>query len=183
MKRILVTCATRAEFVNIEWPKADTGHLLTGMGKTKSAYFVAEAISTHHPDLVLNIGTSGTLKHHVGDIFVCRHFIDRDMQKLKNYGIDYEIELPKETFDFIPPCLYSNEGICNTGDTFLTEHEEIIGDVVDMEAYAQAFVCQQQHIPFIAVKYVTDIVGQNSVEIWEEKLKDAVEALRSFLNK
>ena len=34
------------------------------------------------PDLVLNIGSAGTVNHQVGDIFVCRKFIDRDMQKV-----------------------------------------------------------------------------------------------------
>ena len=47
------------------------------------------------------------------------------------------------------------------------------GDVVDMEAFAQAFVCRAKNVPFIAVKYVTDIIGQNSVKHWEDKLADA----------
>lgn len=182
MKKIIVTCATREEFVQIDWPSAEIGHLLTGLGKTKSAYYLAEAIREQHPDLVINVGTAGTLHHKVGDIFVCRHFVDRDMQKLKDYGVSYEIELPEDALDFIPSCLYNNKGICNTGDTFLTEHEDVAGDVIDMEAYAQAFVCQSMKVPFVAVKYVTDIVGQNSVEIWQDKLKDAVSALRTFLN-
>lgn len=182
MKKIIVTCATREEFVQIDWHEAEIGHLLTGLGKTKSAYYLAEAIRTQRPDLVMNVGTAGTLHHRVGDIFVCRHFIDRDMEKLKDYGISYEIELPTDKLDFVPACLYTNNGICNTGDTFLTEQEDVTGDVVDMEAYAQAFVCQSMKVPFVAVKYVTDIVGQNSVEIWQDKLKDAVNALRTFFN-
>ena len=132
MKKIIVTCATREEFVQIDWPSAEIGHLLTGLGKTKSAYYLAEAIRAQHPDLVMNIGTAGTLHHKVGDIFVCRHFVDRDMEKLKDYGVSYEIELPEDALDFIPSCLYTNKGVCNTGDTFLTEHEDVTGDVIDM---------------------------------------------------
>ena len=44
---------------------------------------------------------------------------------------------------------------------------------MDMEAYAQAFVCRELNVPFLSVKYVTDIIGQNSVQHWEDKLSDA----------
>ena len=46
-----------------------------------------------------------------------------------------------------------------------------------MEAYAQAWVCRTKNTPFIAVKYVTDIIGQNSVKHWEDKLADARKGL------
>lgn len=46
-------------------------------------------------------------------------------------------------------------------------------DVVDMEAYAQAGPAQAKGIPFIAIKYVTDVIGQNSIKHWEDKLADA----------
>ena len=64
---------------------------------------------------------------------------------------------------------------------FLTEESTLQGDVVDMEAYAQTFVCRDKEVPFIAVKYVTDIVGKNSVAHWEDKLKDAT-ALSHFFS-
>jgi adenosylhomocysteine nucleosidase len=79
-------------------------------------------------------------------------------------------------------CLHwQGEGVCNTGDTFLTELSDVKGDVVDMEAYAQALVCRAKNTPFIAVKYVTDIIGQNSVKHWEDKLADARKGLGEFL--
>ena len=70
----------------------------------------------------------------------------------------------------------------DTGDGFLTELTHINGDVVDMEAYAQAFVCRSKEIPFISVKYVTDIIGQNSVKHWEDKLADARQGLSDYFN-
>jgi adenosylhomocysteine nucleosidase len=42
-----------------------------------------------------------------------------------------------------------------------------------MEAYAQAYVCREFNIPFLSVKYITDIIGQNSVEQWQDQLPDA----------
>lgn len=183
MTKILITSAIREEIVELQWKDFEIGHLRTGIGKMKSAYYLTQAIHNIHPDMVINIGTAGTIDHHIGDIFVCRHFIDRDYAKLADYGLDYEITMTGNDNNItLPKCMYLNNGTCNTGDTFVTSKENISGDITDMEAYAQAFVCQSQQIPFIAVKCVTDIIGQNSIESWQEKITEAVERLQLFLN-
>lgn len=184
--RILVTFAVQGEFTELKFPglvgedEVQIGYLRTGVGKAKSAFYLSEAISHGQPDLVINVGTAGSIHHQVGDILVCRHFIDRDMQKLVDLGVEYEIEsaglLVQKGY-----CLHwKGGGICNTGDTFLTELSDVKGDVVDMEAYAQALVCRAKNVPFISVKYVTDIIGQNSVKHWEDKLADARKGLGRF---
>ena len=184
--RILVTYACQEEFTEVKFPglagteEVHVGYLRTGIGKTKSAFYLSEALTHGQPDLVINMGTAGTVRHQVGGLFVCRQFVDRDMQKLAAFGVDWEID-SSELLTAGGFCQHwPNGGICNTGDTFLTEVEKTHGDVIDMEAYAQAFVCRAKGIPFIAVKYVTDIVGQNSVKHWEDKLADARKALGNF---
>lgn len=184
--RILVTYAVQGEFTELKFPgliggeEVQIGYLRTGVGKMKSAYYLSEAINHGQPDLVVNVGTAGTIRHRVGDVFVCRHFIDRDMQQLASLDVECEID----SADLLAQkgyCLHwQGEGVCNTGDTFLTELSDIKGDVVDMEAYAQAFVCRAKNVPFIAVKCVTDIIGQNSVKHWEDKLAGARMALSRF---
>ena len=62
----------------------------------------------------------------------------------------------------------------------MTEVGYFNGDVIDMEAFAQAQVCKEMNVNFISVKYITDIIGQNSGEIWLDKLRDAREALKEF---
>lgn len=184
--RILVTYAVQGEFTELKFPgmiggeEVQVGYLRTGVGKVKSAFYLTEAINQGQPDLVINVGTAGTIHHGVGDIFVCRRFIDRDMAKLADLGVECEIDssglLAQKGY-----CLrWQGEGVCNTGDTFLTELSDVKGDVVDMEAYAQAMVCRAKEVPFISVKYVTDIIGQNSVKHWEEKLADARTGLAVF---
>ena len=59
--------------------------------------------------------------------------------------------------------------------------EEYICDAVDMESYAMAFVCQKYRIPFLSIKYITDVVGQNSQQHWEDKLHDARIGLGNFV--
>ena len=92
MLKILVTYAVQGEFVEIKWPDVEPYYVRTGIGKVKSAFHLAEAIRQVQPDLVLNMGSAGTVNHQVGDIFVCRKFVDRDMQKMKEFGLECEID-------------------------------------------------------------------------------------------
>lgn len=182
MLKILVTYAVQGEFAEIKWPDVEVYYVRTGIGKAKAAFRTADAIQMVKPDLVINMGTAGTVNHQVGDVFVCRHFVDRDMQKLAGLGLEYELDssalLREKGF-----CEHWTEmGTCNTGDSFLTELTHIEGDVVDMEAYAQALVCEAKEIPFVSVKYVSDVIGQNSVKHWEDKLVDARTGLAHFFN-
>ena len=62
----------------------------------------------------------------------------------------------------------------------MTEVGNFTGDTIDMEAFAQAHVCKLMDVNFVAVKYITDIIGQNSREVWLDKLRDAREALKEF---
>ena len=63
----------------------------------------------------------------------------------------------------------------------VTDVESLEGDVVDMEAFAQAWVCEKHSVPFVSIKCVTDIIGQNSVKHWEDKLTEAKEHLANYI--
>lgn len=183
-KTILVTYAVKEEFIPVQADGCDIYYLYTGVGKTKSACNLTKSICACKPDFVLNIGTAGTQKHKVGDIFVSTEFIDRDYEVMKLPDLGYEIN----GIDLLGNELalkqwveqYPQTGTCSTGDSFITQATYIHGDVIDMEAYAQAFVCREFKIPFLSVKYVTDIIGQNSVEQWQKKLADACSELSAW---
>lgn len=187
MKKVLLTYAVKDEFIPVTLKGCEMIYALTGIGKAKAAMKLTEAIYKEKPDLVLNMGTAGTLNHNIGDIFICQRFIDRDFHSINLPGVEYEIDftpLVAKTKIFEDLLANGSSGTCNTGDSFVTEAESVYGDVVDMEAFAQAIVCKEYNIPFIAVKYVTDLIGQNSVKHWEEKLADARKELGEwFLEK
>lgn len=176
----LMTYAVEEEYTEIKFPHDEVIPVCTGIGKVNAAFRLTEAICENQPDAVLNIGTVGTIVHQVGDVFVCRQFIDRDMQKLASLGLPYQIVFRE--FPVLQDFSWEGkkEGICNTGDSFLTELTEIEGDIVDMEAYAQAVVCKGRNLPFVLVKYVTDIIGKNSVKHWQDKLAEARKGLNEF---
>ena len=175
--KILFVYAIPEEKIEINIPNAEVIYVETGIGKVNAAMHTMRAICEYHPDMVINFGTAGTLNHKVGDIFVCNHFIDRDLRKVTLDGVVSEIEFEKYE-------RFSNSvwGVCNTGDSFITSGADIEGDVIDMEAYAEADVCREMGIPFISVKYVTDVVGQNSSEEWYAKIADARKGLTEFFD-
>ena len=187
MKRLLIVHAIEQEEIRLKVNGVITKTVFSGIGKANAAMNVMHAVMEFSPDYVLNIGTAGTLNHAVGDIVVCNHFIDRDMVPLVTFGLDSEIEtvVPDEfnLLSLINGKFVLGDFIVNTGDDFVTADSEIKGDVVDMEAFAEALVCKKMHLPFLSIKYVTDVVGQNSISVWEEKLADARRGLTAFLLK
>jgi adenosylhomocysteine nucleosidase len=185
---ILVTYAVQGEFTELRFPgvvngeEVHIGYLRTGVGKVKSAYYLTDALAYGTPDLVINLGTAGTIHKQVGEVVVCRRFIDRDMQAVAALGVEHEIDMTALLEEKGLCRHWTENGVCNTGDSFLTELGNVSGDVIDMEAFAQAFVCRAKGIPFISVKCVTDILGQNSVKHWEDKIADAAKALDHYFN-
>lgn len=181
IKRIVVTYAIKEELIHLRAPDCEFFYLFTGVGKAKSAFELTRYLSTHEVDLVLNIGTAGTFNHKVGGIWLANQLVDRDYEAIRLPGIEYEMN--GEDLLQQQPLLQSwmqtfdNKGLCSTGDSFVMDTARPLGDVVDMEAYAQAYVCQQMNIPFLAVKYITDRIGQNSVALWESRLHTACIAL------
>ena len=170
--KIVVTFAIKEEVVDVPLKDAIIVPIVPGIGKANAAFSLTRAVLLEKPDMVLNIGTAGTQKHSVGDVFVCDHFIDRDLSLLNLPGITSELHTEH--------LLFNPYGVVNTGDDFVTDSEVLYGDVIDMEAFAEALVCKKMNIPFVSVKYITDVVGKNSIRAWEEKLSDARKGLQRF---
>ena len=185
--KILLVYAIPEEKIEVNIPNAEVIYVETGIGKVNAAMHTMRAICEYHPDVVINLGSAGTLNHKVGDIIVCNRFVDRDLRNVTLDGVISEIEFDRDAINriFLSEHLMDHAkliGTCNTGDSFITQGTDIEGDVIDMESYAVADVCRNMGIPFIAVKYVTDVVGQNSAQEWYAKLKEAREGLTKFFN-
>lgn len=178
--KILLPYAIPEEKIEISLPGNELIFVETGVGKVRAALHTMHAICKHHPDIVINFGTAGTINHNVGDIIVCHKFVDRDLRKVVYDGVISEIGFDKNSSHHISKKENIIWGTCNTGDSFITKDADIEGDVIDMEAYGEADVCREMGIPFLSVKYVTDVVGKNSWQDWYAKLADARNALTAF---
>ena len=60
---------------------------------------------------------------------------------------------------------------CGTGDNFVSKPPEMISDLVDMEAYALAKICQQKAVEFYCFKFVSDNANGDAANDWTQQLE------------
>ncbi|MDP4269400.1 MAG: nucleosidase, partial [Bacteroidota bacterium] len=94
--KILVTYAIPQERVDVFFDGCHVTYCQTGIGKVNAALSVYHAIQIHQPDLILNIGTAGSVVNDVDSIVICNTFVDRDMKKCKEFGVDYHLDFTEE---------------------------------------------------------------------------------------
>ncbi len=176
MKNIVITYAVEKEKVCFKNSNFNIIYVQTGIGKVNATLETQSAIIKHNPEVIINIGTAGSINHSIDSVHLCNRFIDRDMKKIRNNGDISNIDISSLSENSILKNIKCNS-ICNTGDTFLTSKDGT-GDVFDMEAFASAKVCEKYKIPFLSVKCVTDIIGDNSIGHWKNKLNDANKILQ-----
>ena len=181
MLNVLIVYAVEEERVEVNMPGCNFHYCKTGVGKVSAATAVERAIDINQPDVIVNIGTSGALEYEIGSVHLCCKFVDRDMEKLQEFGVPFFIDFTDEVEKSGFFKGWKFDSVCNSGDTFLTSADGT-GDVFEMESFAVAKVSQSHEIPFVAVKCVTDIIGQNSIKHWEEKLAEAQSVLQNFIN-
>lgn len=161
----------------------DLQRVFTGIGKVNAGYFLMKYLSVNKPGIIINLGTAGSTAFRRGDVVCCTQFVQRDMdvsplgiEKFKtpfsdddvvlDYGIDLD-NLPK--------------GICGTGDSFETEHNTDLYNVLDMEAYALALIAKREQIPFLCLKYISDGANDDAVEDWTQEVNKASKILREVI--
>ena len=139
-----------------------------GVGQTKATFWTHKLILEHKPDRVINLGTAGSHSFKQGELVECTSFIQRwpnDFNPItgKILNTNGVSNLPKVT--------------CGTGDFIETAKPLVQCDVMDMEAYAMAYVCKQLNVPFTSIKYVSDNSDQHMVKNWQSCLQDAATQL------
>ena len=137
----------------------------TGVGKINASIKLMELIHLYKPNRVINYGTAGSLNKNIKGLVECTTFIQHDMDAR---GL-LDFKLGETPFDHISKIIISKEGYtCGTGDKFVKNQLEMDCDIVDMEAYALAKVCNIQNIEFRCYKYISDYANDNSSEDWQK---------------
>ena len=160
---------------------ADRAVLHVGVGKVNAAYRLTKALEQWRqqhgqaPELVLNLGSAGSKEFNAGTLVNCTRFVQRDFD-VTPLGHD-AYHTP---YDGLPTVLATglrfaphDEGICGTGDNFVTDAAMHAWNVVDMEAYALAKVCLFEQIPFGCLKFITDGADGHAATTWEASLNEA----------
>jgi adenosylhomocysteine nucleosidase len=137
----------------------------TGVGKVNAAMTASEVITQYRPKRVINFGTAGGITVQPG-FYQCTQFVQRDMS-CRELGF-VPGQTPFETGTHIGN---SNGLTCSTGDNFVMNPElEIPADVVDMEAYAIARVCEKHRVEFVCWKYISDRANTNAHLDWQQQV-------------
>ncbi len=164
--------------------------LFCGVGKVNATYHLTSALTRWiaekgaPPTSVLNLGSAGSAVFAPGQLVNCTQFVQRDMDATSLGCAGYATP-----FDDTPHILKNGlrfssfpEGICGTGDTFVTNEQKSAWTVVDMEAYALAKVCLFFNIPFACFKYITDGADNGAAKSWKDQLRLAAQSLQKALD-
>jgi adenosylhomocysteine nucleosidase len=161
----------------------DVNKIITGSGKVNAAFELTKAIYQLRPKLIVNLGSAGSNRFKKGEVVCCTRFIQRDMDAT---GLGFKLyETP---FAGIDPLISHGiqiedlpVGICGTGDSFETDHRCTDYDVIDMEAYALAYIAMKEKIPFLCLKYISDGADGAAAEDWTVQVHHAALAFRKIL--
>lgn len=139
-----------------------------GIGQTKAAFHTQKLITEHKAKHVINLGTAGSHTFKQGDLVECTSFVQRypnDFFPLKSKVLKTKARTSLST------------AVCGTGDFIESSKPLVQCDVMDMEAYAMAYVCQQLGVEFTSIKYVSDYSDHQIIESWRSCLQDAANKL------
>jgi adenosylhomocysteine nucleosidase len=163
--------------------RANIPVLYTGVGKVNAAYTLTRRLAEYvyagqTLPLVVNFGTAGSGTLPFRSLVVCRAFAQRDMDVS---ALDFAVgstpfdEIPA-LLEFSVPLEGLTQGICGTGDSFVTLPERAPYDLVDMEAFSLAKVCKLYGVGFACVKYITDGADAGAGSAWRENMQSAAQS-------
>lgn len=145
----------------------------TGVGQVKAAFHTHKLIQLHKPTRIINLGTAGSLSYPQSSLVECTSFVQRQ---------PFPSKLPPSKVLTTAASTSLPHVICGTADYIETSTPLTPCDVMDMEAYAIAFVCQQLSIPFTCIKYVSDSSDENVFTDWTSHLgKSSQKLLEQYL--
>lgn len=186
--------------------------LKSGIGKVNAAMATTLLIENFQADLVINTGTAGGFSSDlkVGDIVIASEVVHHDVDVT---AFDYQLgqvpQLPA-TFKSDETLIASTKhvlqqldihsliGLVATGDSFMSDVNLIKTTVnnfplmlaAEMEGAAIAQVCYQYETPFIIIRSISDIAGEDSpisfnkfIHIASENSSEIIMALINTYNK
>jgi len=153
--KILVLTAIDDELAKARAPEG-VEVIYTGAGKVNASAGATLALLVLRPKLVINYGSAGRINAQLDGLVEVAHVVQRDMMAMPlapRGRTPYSTELDR---------LSSGHGTitCGTGDNLVIADDPWLDenkvDIVDMELFAIAHVCQRHSIPWRAFKFVAD---------------------------
>lgn len=163
---------------------ADVLHV--GVGKVAAAVGLAHHLAVHRDtiDLVVNVGSAGGLHDQpVGTVIEVARVSQHDVD---HTGIERLVGRAMPGGPITLPGPTSARGHLVTGDRLIADEQDRArlaahAEVVDMEGYAIAAVCQRFAMPVWLVKAVSDGAGEHAARDWRDGLAQAAAGLGAWV--
>jgi adenosylhomocysteine nucleosidase len=159
--------------------------MYTGVGKVNATLALTHKLSQMATKpLVINVGSAGSHRFDAHEVICLTDFVQRDMDAT---AIGFSLgQTPFEEATVLSNGL-TVEGLplatCYTGDSFVTEaHPQFHLEVIDMEAYALAKVCQHFDVPFLCLKFITDGADGEAADDWQQAVIISAHKLHAALH-
>lgn len=171
--------------------------LITGIGVLATTYMLTKKISFTKPELIINAGIAGSFKKdfHIGKVVQVTEDIIADLGFDEEFGFKHIFDFDKsqgwiKNKTLVNFNLPSAKGI--TVNTITNSNKKILElkklfnpDIETMESYAYFFICQNEKIPLIALRSISNKSGVRDKTYWNISL--AVHnlwlTLKNILNK
>ena len=168
--------------------------MITGTGLVQAAVAASYAIAEYKPDAVVSTGSAGSFgRFSVGDIASFSKVISPD-NDLTRFHLPKGAMLSDNHQTIVTlPLVSENDYILSSSSAFESGDNRKIGDIApdaaDMEAFGVAYAAYKMHIPCLAVKMITDIIGEDlrlpdysfRLRKMREELPSAIEKALSVL--
>lgn len=167
--------------------------LKSGIGKVNAAIGTTLLIELFKPTVIINTGSAGGLNDrlNVGDIVISTEVRYNDVDatifgyefgQVPAMPAKYEpheslVELAEKAASRVG--IHSTKGLIISGDSFMSDHERVSelkrrfddAQCSEMEAGAIAQVCYQFACPFVIIRSLSDIAGQDAKVSYDKFLE------------
>jgi adenosylhomocysteine nucleosidase len=173
-KKILILTAIDDALAKARAPEG-VEVIYSGVGKINAASAATLALLVLRPSLVINYGIAGRINMALSGLVEVSDVVQRDMMA--------EPLAPRGRTPFSADHHRLSSGqpgvTCGTGDCFVTTPDPWLAgnkvDIVDMELFAIAYVCQRHSLPWRAFKFITGDGSDFGVEDSGVKLAEGEE--------
>ncbi|MET0365674.1 MAG: 5'-methylthioadenosine/S-adenosylhomocysteine nucleosidase [Sphingobium sp.] len=171
--------------------------LMIGVGPIEAAISMGVALhqlasAAMRPDLVVSLGSAGSRRCVLGEVFQVESVSWRDMDASRlgfpkgvTPFVDHPVAIPLATpIDWPTASLSTGANIVGGSD-----YDAIPADMVDMESFAVTRACARQGVPLMGLRGISDGPGElDGIDGWtallgllDQRLAIAVDALASTL--
>ncbi len=181
-KGLKITCINQQDVYSFSGKQHNYLFSNTGVGKVNAAITTTLLIDKYHPDLIINIGTSGGVNKNlaIADFVIADKLVFHDVDVT---GFNYELgQLPSENTYFTIPNAHefltnwlitfknSHIGTIATGDQFinnLTRQKQIETNfdnvyAIEMESAAIVMTAFKFNVPIFVIRTISDLAYSDS---------------------